>query len=48
VIAYNMKIKDIPFYDNQLPAPVLPEVPFEVDIETVERIKSGVEFQYYY
>lgn len=46
VIAYNMKIKDTPFYRNQLPAPVLPEIPFEVDLETVERIKSDVGFQF--
>ena len=39
VIAYNIKIKDTPFYENQLPAPVLPEIPFEVDMETVDRIK---------
>ena len=39
VIAYNMKIKATPFYENQLPAPVLPEIPFEVDMETVDRIK---------
>lgn len=48
VIAYNMKIKNTPFYRSQLPEPVLPEIPFEVDMETVERIKGGVEFQYYY
>ena len=40
VISYNLKIKNTPFYRNQLPEPVLPEIPFEVDMETVERIKS--------
>lgn len=40
VISYNLKIKDIPFYRNSLPEPVLPESPFRVDIETVERIRS--------
>jgi uncharacterized protein YprB with RNaseH-like and TPR domain len=41
VIAYNLKIKDTPFYENQLPEPVfLPENPFKVDLETVERIFS--------
>ena len=44
VIAYNMKIKNTPFYRSQLPEPVLPEIPFEVDMETVERIKGGVGF----
>jgi len=46
VIAYNMKIKDTPFYRNQLPAPVLPEIPFEVDMETVDRIKGDIGFGY--
>lgn len=44
VIAYNMKFKDTPFYRNQLPAPVLPEIPFDVDMETVDRIKMGMGF----
>ncbi|MFC1825999.1 ribonuclease H-like domain-containing protein [Thermodesulfobacteriota bacterium] len=39
VIGYNLKIKDTPFYRNQLSAPVLPKNPFKVDLETVERIK---------
>jgi len=39
VIAYNMKINDTPFNLNQSPAPVLPEIPFEVDFETIDRIK---------
>jgi len=41
MIAYNMRIKDTPFYKKQLPAPVLPEIPFDVDMETVDRIKSS-------
>ncbi len=48
VIAYNMKIKDTPFYEKQLPAPALPDIPFEVDMKTVDRIRSGVQFQHYY
>jgi hypothetical protein len=40
VISYNLKIKNTPFYNNKLQEPVLPEIPFEVDMETVERIKS--------
>ena len=39
ITAYNMKINDTPFYQYQLPAPVLPEISFRVDMETVERIK---------
>ncbi len=42
VIAYNLKIKDTPFYGNQLLEPVLPEIPFDVDIKTVERIKNDM------
>lgn len=38
VMAYNMKINDTPFHQNQLPEPVLPVMPFEVDKETVDRI----------
>jgi hypothetical protein len=39
VISYNLKINDTPFYNNQLPEPVLPKIPFEVDMETVQRVK---------
>ncbi|MEE8430791.1 MAG: ribonuclease H-like domain-containing protein [Candidatus Desulfatibia sp.] len=39
VIAYNMKINATPSYRNLLPAPVLPEIPFEVDLKTLDRIK---------
>jgi len=39
VIAYNLKIKNTPFYRNSLPEPVLPKPPFRVDMETVERIR---------
>jgi len=44
-IAYNMKIKNTPFYKNQLPAPVLPNIPFDVNMETVDRIRMGMGFQ---
>ncbi len=40
VISYNLKIKNTPFYNNKLQEPVLPEIPFEVDMETVKRIRS--------
>jgi len=39
VIAYNLKIEDTPFYEKQLAEPVLPEIPFEVDLKTVERVR---------
>jgi uncharacterized protein YprB with RNaseH-like and TPR domain len=38
VIAYNIKIKGTPFYGNPLPSPILPGIPFDVDMETVRRI----------
>jgi uncharacterized protein YprB with RNaseH-like and TPR domain len=46
VIAYNLKIKNTPFYENQLPEPVLPENPFEVDRMIVEKIKGEMGFGY--
>jgi len=40
VHAYNLKLKDTPFLEtNKLPDPVLPEIPFKGDPETIERIK---------
>lgn len=41
VMAYNLKLKDTPFFEtNQLPDPVLPEIPFKGDPETIDRIKD--------
>jgi len=40
VIAYNLKIKDTPFYRNFLFEPDLPNSPFRADMETVKRIRS--------
>ena len=39
VIAYNLKIDKTPFFSNKLAEPVLPEIPFEVDMKTVERVR---------
>ncbi|MDP2647469.1 MAG: ribonuclease H-like domain-containing protein [Desulfobacterales bacterium] len=39
VMAYNMKVNDTPFHQSQFPEPVLPQIPFNVDMETVNRIK---------
>ncbi len=47
VISYNLKIKNTPFYNNKLQEPVLPEIPFEVDMETVERIRSDSIYALY-
>jgi len=45
VIAYNMKLKDTPFYDNLLIEESTPPVnPFRVDLETVDRIKNSPQY----
>ncbi|MEE8398677.1 MAG: ribonuclease H-like domain-containing protein [Desulfobacterales bacterium] len=44
VTAYNMKIKDAPFHQDQLPEPVSPLIPFTVDKGTVDRIKGAHGF----
>ena len=46
VIAYDLKIEQTPFYENQIPETVLPEIPFAADIKTVERIKGVLEHGY--
>jgi len=43
VIAYNLKLGQTPFYENQITEPALPENPFEADMQTVERIKGTLE-----
>jgi uncharacterized protein len=40
VIAYNLKIKETPFYGNFLPGPDLPKLPFRADMKTIKRIRS--------
>ena len=40
VIAYNMKLKETPFYSShQLLLPDTPVNPFEADLDTIERIR---------
>ncbi|NVM20262.1 MAG: ribonuclease H-like domain-containing protein [Desulfobacterales bacterium] len=40
VLGYNLKLKDTPFWGtSQLRDPVVPEIPFKGDLETIERIK---------
>ncbi len=42
VTAYNMNIRETPFCESlQLESPVLPDNPFAVDRDTVEKIKKG-------
>jgi len=41
VMAYNMKLKDTPFEESHtLSLPVLPTVPFDVDMKTVNRLRG--------
>lgn len=44
VMAYNMKIDDTPFHQDQLPEPTLPYIPFEVDRPTVDKINKEYGF----
>ncbi len=46
---FNLKIKDTPFYGNQLSETVSPKTPFEVDRKTVDRIETrmGLGFQHH-
>ncbi len=43
VMAYNMKLESTPFYENLLPAPTLPNNPFNVDRKTVKIIRRNVQ-----
>ena len=45
VTAYNMKLKQTPFYENLLIAETLPPAnPYRVDLETVDRIKTSPKY----
>jgi len=46
VISFNLKIKDTPFNGNLLPEPVLPKIPFDVDMKTVERIRDKYSYMF--
>ena len=40
VMAYNMNIKDTPFFPElEIALPLLPKIPFQPDLETIDRIK---------
>lgn len=42
VLAYNLKLKETPFYDSQqLPAPNLPEIRFKADLPTIHNLDYG-------
>ena len=43
VLAYNMKLKGTPFFQtHQLTEPTHPDIPFEADLQTIERIKMQI------
>ena len=45
VTAYNMKLRQTPFYDTHLiEDPILPENPFRAELATVDRIKNSSQF----
>jgi len=45
VTAYNLKLKDTPFYDTHLIADSPPPVnPYSVDLETVDRVKNSPQY----
>ena len=45
VTAYNMKLRQTPFYDTHLiEEPTLPGNPFRADLATVDRIKNSSQF----
>ena len=45
VTTYNLKIRQTPFYDNLLVEESTPPAnPYRVDLETVDRIKSGSQY----
>jgi uncharacterized protein YprB with RNaseH-like and TPR domain len=47
IMAYNMKLKETPFLaTHRLPPPLSPDIPFDVDADTVEKIrrKNGYGF----
>ena len=45
VTAYNMKLKDTPFYDTHLITDSPPPVnPYSVDLETIDRVKNSPQY----
>ena len=45
VTAYNMKLKDTPFYETHLvEEPTLPGNPYSTDLATVDRIKNSSQY----
>lgn len=45
VLAYNMKVRETPFAERyRLPLPILPEIPFRADPETIARLKGEMSW----
>jgi hypothetical protein len=45
VTAYNLKLKDTPFYETHwIEEPMLPVNPYSVDLETVDRVKNSPQY----
>jgi len=45
VTAYNLKLKDTPFYETHLiPDSPPPAIPYSVDLETVDRVKNSPQY----
>jgi len=41
VMAYNLKLKGTPFQGvHDLPLPIAPEIPFQADLTTVDKVKN--------
>jgi hypothetical protein len=48
VMAYNLKLKDTPFYGiHDLPMPIVPEIPFQADLATVDKVKNMGGWSWY-
>jgi len=46
LLSYNLKLKETPFVQShQLPHPSAPLIPFRANLETIERIKAGGDYQ---
>ena len=45
VTAYNLKLKDTPFYETHLiEEPTVPVNPYSVDLKTVDRVKNSPQY----
>jgi hypothetical protein len=48
VLSYNLKLRETPFNEShQLDLPSSPEIPFNADLETIEKVKTQVIENYW-